>query len=703
MTTRRLAGEKSPYLQQHANNPVDWYPWGEAAFAAAKKRDVPIFLSIGYATCHWCHVMEKESFEDVEAADVLNDGFVPIKVDREERPDVDAVYMTACQMLTGAGGWPLTLFLTPDRKPFFAATYLPKRSGFGRPGLIDLGRKVSQLWKEDRGKLLEAAGGILGHLGTAFGYDADRVPGTDLFDTAYTQLESAFDAEAGGFGGAPKFPTPHRLSFLLLHGHRTGNSRALEMVDQTLSAMRLGGIWDHVGFGFHRYATDQRWFLPHFEKMCYDQALLACVYLEAGQITGRRLFLQTAEEIFDYVGRDMTAPEGGFYAAEDADSEGEEGRFYVWTRDQFRAAVADDELARRWEPILGVAVGGNFAEEATGRQTGANILSMARPLSDWAETLGRTESELAGEWSIVREKLLQARAGRVRPLRDEKILTDWNGLMIAALASGSRILQKPEYGHAARRAAGFVLEKMRGADGRLLHRYGGGEAGIDAMADDYAFFIGGLLALYRTSFDPAHLAAASSLQQQMVDDFWDDAQGGFFLSASGAADLPVRPKELYDGAHPSANAVALENLVALFRLTGDPRWEARAEQLAAAVSGTVRRQPTAFTRLLIGLDAMLRPGKEILVAGEPERSDTRTMLEAVNARYLPASAVVLKSGGNAARLAELAPYTRGMEPIDGRAAAYICSNRSCDRPEVDPKTVFARLHGPEPHGRHSRS
>jgi uncharacterized protein YyaL (SSP411 family) len=647
--------------------------------------------------------MEKESFEDAEAAKVLNDGFVSIKVDREERPDVDAVYMTACQMLTGAGGWPLSLFLTPDRKPFFAATYLPKRSGFGRPGLIDLGSKVSQMWKEQRGKLLEAADGILGHLGTAFRYDTARVSETDLFDAAYTQLQDAFDAEHGGFGGAPKFPTPHRLSFLLLYGHRTGDDRALKMVDQTLRAMRFGGIWDHVGFGFHRYATDTRWFLPHFEKMLYDQALLASVYLEAGQITGRRLFLQTAEEIFDYVRRDMTAPEGGFYAAEDADSEGEEGRFYVWTRDQFRAAVADDEMARRWEPILGVAAGGNFAEEATGRQTGANILSITRPLDAWAETLDRSESELVGEWSILREKLLHARTKRVRPLRDEKILTDWNGLMIAAMAAGSRILQKPEYGRAARRAAGFVLENMRGADGRLRHRYGGGEAGIDALADDYAFFIGGLLALYRTFFDPAYLAAASSLQQQMVDDFWDAAQGGFFLSHSGAADLPVRPKELTDGAHPSANAVALENLVALSRLTGDPQWEKRAEQLAAAVAGTVRRQPTAFTRLLIGMDAMLRPGKEIVIAGEPDRSDTRAMLEAVEARYLPASAVVLKSGGNAARLAELAPYTRGMGAIDGRAAAYLCSDRSCDRPETDPKTVFAALHGTEPSERRSRS
>jgi uncharacterized protein YyaL (SSP411 family) len=703
MTQNRLATEQSPYLQQHADNPVDWFPWGKDAFARAAELDRPIFLSIGYATCHWCHVMEKESFEDPEVAEVLNRNFVSIKVDREERPDVDAVYMTVCQMLTGSGGWPLTLFLTPDRKPFFAATYLPKNSGRGRPGLIDIGTKVGRMWRSDRDRLVDSAGGISGHLGKAFRYLSSSLPGKEIFDTACGQLESTFDRVHGGFGGVPKFPTPHRLSFLLLQGHRTGNRRAIEMVEQTLAAMRLGGIWDHVGFGFHRYATDARWFLPHFEKMLYDQALLAQVYLEAGQLSGGRLFHETAREILTYVLRDMTDAGGGFYAAEDADSEGEEGRFYVWTADEFRSAAGDPDTARRWAQILGVKENGNFSEEATGRPTGTNVLFLPRPLPDWADFFGRAESELEAEWAALREKLMAVRAKRARPLRDEKILTDWNGLMISALAAGARILQVADYGSAARKAARFVLGNMRDADGRLLHRFREGEAGIPAMADDYAFFIGGLLGLYRVFFDPEDLAAAVTLQQQMIEDFWDETGGGFYLTAAAEADLPVRPKELYDGALPSANSVALENLVLMSRLTGDPRWEKRAEQLAVAVAGTVVRQPTAFTRLLGGLDALTRPGWEIVIAGDLDRSDTRALIAAVEARFMPASAVVVKSRDNAKPLERLAPYTRPMGPVDGRAAAYLCTDRTCDRPLTDPEKVRARLGGAGPSAGAARS
>ncbi len=601
MSRNRLASEKSPYLQQHAGNPVNWFPWGPEAFARAAELDRPIFLSIGYATCHWCHVMERESFENAEVADILNDGFVSVKVDREERPDVDAVYMTACQMLTGSGGWPLNLMLTPDRKPFFAGTYLPRHGSFGRPGLIDLGRRIAEMWKTERGRLTSAADGIAGHLVGAFRYAASPDSGEGIFEKAFSQLADDFDPVNGGFGAAPKFPTPHRLSFLLGYGRRTGADRAFEMADRTLSAMRSGGIWDHVGFGFHRYATDQRWFLPHFEKMLYDQALLAKVYLEAGQATGRDRHFQTAEEIFSYVLRDMTDPAGGFYTAQDADSEGEEGRYYVWTEAEFRAVAGDDALARRWGKILGLAAGGNFTPEAGGKNTGANILSMTRPLSAWTKALGRSEPDLAREWRGLREKLREVRSSRVPPLRDEKVLTDVNGLMIAALADGGRLLGSPGYVAAARRAARFILDKMRDEDGRLLHRWRDQEAGIAAMADDYAFFISGLLSLYRAGFDPEDLSRAAQLQDQMIEDFWDAEGGAFFLTAAGDTELPVRPKALYDGAQPSANSVALENLVLLSRLTGDPRYQKRAEHLASAVLGTVLRQPTAFTRFLVGL------------------------------------------------------------------------------------------------------
>ncbi|MGD8367202.1 MAG: thioredoxin domain-containing protein [Desulfobacterales bacterium] len=696
MSRNRLAHEKSPYLQQHADNPVDWFPWGEAAFARAAELDRPVFLSIGYATCHWCHVMEKESFEDPEVAAVLNDGFVSVKVDREERPDVDAVYMAVCQMLTGSGGWPLTLALTPEREPFFAATYLPKTSRFGRPGLIEIGGRIVDLWKNDRGRLLEAASGIRGRLGRAFRYDPSEMPGAEVFDSAFSQLQASFDPVHGGFGGAPKFPTPHRLSFLLRYGHRTGNARAVEMVEKTLTAMRRGGVWDHVGFGFHRYATDAQWFLPHFEKMLYDQALLADVYLKAGRIPGHRRFLQTAEEIFAYVLRDMTDPEGGFYTAEDADSEGEEGRFYVWTADAFRKAAADDQLARRWARILGVTEDGNFAEEASGEKSSANLLSTPQPISAWARRLGFGKEALAGEWKRLCQRLLEIRSRRKRPLRDEKILTDCNGLMIAALADGARILGVPEYGRAARRAARFVLAKMRTPDGRLLHRFRDKEAGIAGMADDYAFLIAGLLALYRAFFDPEDLAAATVLQRQMIEDFWDDADGGFFMTTAEASELPVRPKTLYDGAQPSANSVALENLMRLSRLTGDPQWETRAKGLAASVAGTVVRQPTAFTRLLEALDSMVHPGKAIVIAGEPESPDTRAMLDAAEAPLLPAAAVLLRTGKNARRLAELAPFTRQMAPKDGRAAAYLGSGRNGEEPVTDPGVLSAMLQGDPP-------
>ncbi len=694
MTENRLALEKSPYLQQHAENPVDWHPWGNEAFSRAAAEDKPIFLSIGYATCHWCHVMERESFEDEAAAKVLNDVFIPVKVDREERPDVDAVYMTACQMLTGSGGWPLTVFLTPDRKPFFAATYLPKQSLPGRPGLIDISLRVKELWQSDRKKLLESAEGIAGHLGGAFRFQPSTLPDSGIFSAAFEQLDKTFDEDNGGFGSAPKFPTAHRLSFLLLHGHRTASRRAVHMVKKTLSTMRHGGIWDHVGFGFHRYATDRKWFLPHFEKMLYDQALLARVCLEAGQLTGNRLFLQTAEEIFDYVLRDMTSPGVGFFAAEDADSEGEEGKFYVWTVEAFRNAVGDEALSRRWEPILGLEDRGNFSEEATGKKTGANILYLTDPLHRWARRLGCAEQQVEKEWEKIRKALLAARARRIRPLKDEKILTDWNGLMIAALAAGSRILSNPEYGRAARAAAEYILAAMRKKDGRLLHRSRDGEAGIPAMADDYAFFISGLLQLYRTFFDPIFLEHALVLQRQMDEDFWDEESSGFFLAAEGAADLPVRPKELYDGALPSANSVSLSNLVFLSRITGDPQWEQRARKLAASVAGTVGRQPTAFTQMLTGLDCLLYPSREIVIAGRRDHPDTQAMLKAAGSRMIAADAVIVKDEDTAETLARVASFTRDMGLKEDGATAYVCSGQSCDAPVTDPEELARKLLGP---------
>ncbi|MCB2218582.1 thioredoxin domain-containing protein [Desulfofustis glycolicus] len=602
MVTNRLVHEKSPYLLQHAHNPVDWYPWGDEAFRKAEEEDKPIFLSVGYATCHWCHVMEKESFEDEEAARHLNETFVCIKVDREERADIDSVYMAACQLLTGRGGWPLTVFLGPDKKPFFAGTYIPKTSDIGRTGLVDICRQVKTIWENDRQRLIATADEIAGHVGTAFQFaPADEQLGAGILDATCEELAGAFDERYGGFGGAPKFPTPHRMIFLLKYHQRMGDEKALLMVEKTLQAMRLGGIWDHVGFGFHRYSTDTFWLLPHFEKMLYDQALVAMAYLEAYRLTKNPLYASTAEEIFTYVLRDMTSEAGGFYTAEDADSEGEEGKFYVWTAREFKELLGDEQ-GDLWLRLLNISPDGNFADEATGRRTGVNIPHLTRPLARWAEDLDMEEAELAEQWEKTRATLFQARKQRVPPLKDDKILTDWNGLMIAALAKGARILGNDLYAEASRRAASFITRHLTDESGGLLHRFRDRQAGIAATANDYAFYVHGLLELFRATAEPDFLSTAVNVQEQMIERFWDREHGGFYLTADTAEKLPARPKELYDGATPSANSVAFSNLLHLSRLTGEAKWQDTAGKLNRLFAGTVTRSPSAFAQFMIGLE-----------------------------------------------------------------------------------------------------
>ncbi len=608
----RLIDEKSPYLLQHAHNPVQWYPWGDDAFNIARDENKPVFLSIGYATCHWCHVMEKESFEDSEAAAALNDTFICIKVDREERPDIDAVYMAACQMISGRGGWPLNVMLTPDKKPFFAGTYFPRQSRFGRPGIIDVCRQIKTLWQNNPQKIEDAAQALVGQLGQAFVYPADSVPimDTAILDTAMAQIASSYDSQFGGFDHAPKFPTPHRFMFLLRNYHRTGNAHALEMVSKTLTAMRLGGLWDHVGFGFHRYATDARWLLPHFEKMLYDQALLAIAYIETYQVTQDPFFRQTAEEIFAYVRRDMTDPQGGFYTAEDADSEGEEGKFYVWERAAFNKVAADEAAQIPWSRIFNLHPEGNFSEEATHQKSGTNILHMTRTWEQWAMALGESAQVLTEGWAVLRENLFNIRRQRQAPLKDDKILTDWNGLMIAALAVGARGLEVDSYAAAAQRAVDFIKSRLVQNKGGLLHRYRDGQAGIAGQAGDYAFLIMGLIELYRSTLRVELLEWALDLQAKMDADFWDADQGGYFLTAAEEDELPVRPKELYDGALPSANSVALSNLLLLSRLTGNAHWQERAHAVTQVFAASVARQPAVFTHFLNGLNMALQSGQE---------------------------------------------------------------------------------------------
>jgi hypothetical protein len=691
----RLVFEQSPYLLQHAANPVDWYPWGEEAFERARREDKPVFLSVGYSTCHWCHVMEHESFEDAEVAALMNANFVSIKVDREERPDVDQVYMTVTQAMTGGGGWPMTVVLTPDRVPFFAGTYFPKRGAYGRPGMMELLPRIAAAWRNERESLLGSADQVLSHLRQGRGAGSGDLPGERVLGRAYEDLLRRFDNEEGGFGTAPKFPVPHNLRFLVRYAERSGEERALTMVRKTLDAMRRGGIWDHVGFGFHRYSTDRRWLVPHFEKMLYDQALLALAYLEAYQITGDSAYAETARGIFTYVLRDMTSGEGAFYSAEDADSEGEEGKFYLWRPGETLAILGPDEGAL-FNRIYGISESGNFRDPHTGKQ--ASIPHLARPLASWAAELRVEEAELAARLEASRKKLLAARAKRIHPLRDDKVLTDWNGLMVAAFAVGAQVVEDARYAEAARRAADFMLEKLRDTDGNLFKRWRRGEAGLDATLEDHAFFAWGLLELYEATFEPRYLAEARALAHAMIERFRDEKSGGgFFLSSAGRSDLLVRPKESYDGAIPSGNSVAAVVLVRLGRMTGDPALEKEAEGVLRAFASDLERAPSVQTQMLVALDFLAGPSFEVVVVGTPGAADTRAMISKLRRPFLPRKVVLLRAPGpEGAEISALAPYVAQQTAIEGMATAYVCQNFACQAPTTDPAVMLAALESGTP-------
>ncbi len=602
-TPNRLIREKSPYLLQHAYNPVDWYPWGDEAFEKARREDKPIFLSIGYSTCHWCHVMERESFEDHEVASLMNDAFVCIKVDREERPDIDHVYMTACQVITQSGGWPLTILMTPDQRPFFAGTYIPKRSSFGRVGMLDLTRRVKDLWKNRRSEVLDSAQKIMEALKT---FEKTR-PGPPLdlhvLDKAFEALGKAFDPEWGGFSSAPKFPSPHNIYFLLRYWKRAQRPRALEMVEKTLRCMRLGGIYDHLGFGFHRYSTDRQWLLPHFEKMLYDQALISIAYLEAFEVTQNPLYAETSRQIFQYVLRDMASPDGAFYSAEDADSEGVEGKFYVWGYQEI-INILGPKLGEMFSRVYNILPEGNYLEEATRQRSGKNIIHLKKELPEVASQLGLDREQLERAMLEARTKLFMAREKRVRPAIDDKVLTDWNSLLILALAKGGLILKAPELMEAATRACDFLLKYLKDKDGRLLHRWLDGEAAIHGMVDDYAFLTAALIQLHRTTSEKKYLDEALAFNQIMLDEFWDPSSGGFFFTPNDGEQLIIRKKEIYDGALPSGNSVALGNLVSLGRLTNDPTLLNKADALVRAFSNEISQAPPAYTYFLSAFEEM---------------------------------------------------------------------------------------------------
>jgi len=688
----RLVHETSPYLLQHATNPVDWYPWGREAFKKAKKENKPIFLSIGYSTCHWCHVMAHESFADAEVAALLNRYFVSVKVDREERPDIDSVYMTVTQALTGSGGWPMTVILTPDKEPFFAGTYFPKSARWGRPGLMDLLPKVAQLWENDQDKVLASARQITETLARISSPSLGGPPGPEFPAEAQKELEKQYDAQQGGFGTAPKFPTPHKLSFLLRRYHHSGDPQLLAMVETTLIRMRLGGIFDHVGFGFHRYSTDVNWRVPHFEKMLYDQALLAIVYTEAYQVTGKSVYARTAREILAYVLRDMTSAEGGFYSAEDADSEGVEGKFYLWSTAEIEGVIGPKEAA--WfKQLFNLRPEGNFEDQA-GHTAKGNILYLQKPLSASAADRGLSEDELYERLEAGRRKLYTYREKRVHPFKDDKILTDWNGLMIAALAKAGTVFSEPAYTDAAAKATDFILGQLRDDRGRLLKRYCRGKAGLDAHLNDYAFMVWGLLELYEATFDTGYLKEAIRLNDLMLMHFWDQQHGGLYLMADDSEQLLVRNKEHYDGAIPAGNSVAALNLLRLGHITGNNTYSARSEAIAKAFSVPVARGPAGHAQHMIALEFAFKPSYEVVIAGGRARQDTRAMLAALRKPFIPGKIVIFRPDDpqDADRIVNIAPYSRHMLPRNGKATAYVCQDFVCQLPTTSIEQMLENLH-----------
>jgi uncharacterized protein YyaL (SSP411 family) len=700
--TNRLISEKSPYLQLHAHNPVDWYPWGNEAFEKARRENKPIFLSIGYSTCHWCHVMEAETFSDPAMAEVMNRTVVSIKVDREERPDIDRVYMSYVLNTTGGGGWPMTVFLTPDLKPFFGATYLPPDDRNGKPGFRTLLGRVGTQWATNRAQILEAAKSgtqlIEAQSGTG-STGASKGLDVRVFDRTYQDLRSSYDSAEGGFGPAPKFPRPVLINFLFRYNARAAAKPALDMSLQTLRAMARGGIRDHLGGGFHRYATDREWRVPHFEKMLYDQAQLAIAYTEAYQITKDQAFADVAREILEYVLRDMRGEDGGFYSAEDADSapaagaRPTEGAFYVWTADQLNAALGD-ETARVFAFHYGIEPAGNVParQDVQGELKSQNILTVRHTVAETAARFGKAESDVVSLLTSARRKLADSRAARPRPPRDDKVIVAWNGMMLSAFARAAQVFDERRYLDAARASATFVETRMYDATAKTLkRRYRQGEAEIDALVEDYVFLTQGLLDLYEASFEVKWLAWAVSLQDQQDQLFWDSKNGAYFSTRAGASNILVRMKDDYDGAEPSPNSVAALNLLRLWQMTDRREWQDKATKTFAAQSRQLTQPGLLVPQLASALDFSFAKHKQIVIAGEPGAADTRAMLKLVHDRFIPNKILLLVDGGpSQAALAKWLPFVANMDRREGKATAYICENYACNLPTADLPTA-ARL------------
>ena len=718
MTSRmnRLAQERSPYLLQHAANPVDWYPWGSDAFERARREDKPIFLSIGYSTCHWCHVMEHESFEKAEIASLLNADFVSIKVDREERPDVDRVYMSFVQSTTGSGGWPMSVFLTPELKPFFGGTYFPPTSRWGRPGFTDLLGELARVWKNDRPRVEQAASELLERLkmvtGTgSHGRGESALAGADALDVALDGYQKAFDERNGGFGDAPKFPRPSELLFLLReYARRTARGdlgqAPLRMATDTLRAMALGGMRDHVGGGFHRYSVDAQWRVPHFEKMLYDQAQLVLAYLEAAQATGEDFYAAVAEDTLVYVMRDLTGPEGGFYSAEDADSlppesagdagaRKSEGAFYIWSDAEIgEIAGRDAAIVRR---RFGIEPDGNAPQDPQGEFTGKNLLYIAQSIEDIATRAGVSPEGVVEALERARAEMFTARERRPRPHLDDKVLTAWNGLMIAAFARAARVLPgspaASRYLAAATSAASFIKKTLwQESSQRLLRRYRDGEAAIDAYAEDYAYLVFGLLELFQAGGDPQWLEWARTLQDAQDRLFWDDENAGWFSTSGSDPSVLLRLKEDYDGAEPAAGSVAVLNTLTLESLLGGGTWLSRAERTLARFGPRIGGAGRVVPMMMCGLSAWYAEHSQIVVVGDPAGADALDLQRAVAARYRPFAVVLpVAPGAQQEAVARLMPFVGPMGLRDGRATAYVCQDFACREPVTDAAALTAQL------------
>jgi uncharacterized protein YyaL (SSP411 family) len=676
-----LINETSPYLQQHAHNPVDWYPWNEEALARSRAEDKPILLSIGYSACHWCHVMERESFEDEEIARVMNENFVNIKVDREERPDLDQIYMNAVQMMTGHGGWPLTVFLTPDLVPFYGGTYFPPVDRHNIPGFPRVLLGVAQGYRANPEEIAQTASSVLGELRRmSAARESNGALGAELLDTAARSLSRSYDPRYGGFGSAPKFPSPMSLEFLLLTYKRTGDEEALQKVTHTCRRMAEGGMYDQLGGGFHRYSTDARWLVPHFEKMLYDNAQLSRLYLHVFQVTGDEFFRRIAEETFEYVLREMTDQSGGFYSTQDADSEGVEGKFFVWSKDEI-AQLLGEEDATLFSAYYGVTAEGNFEDE--------NILNVPRPAAEVARELNVSTEQLREAVVRGRDVLFEIREKRIKPGRDEKMIAAWNGMMLASFAEAAAVLDREDFSEVARKNAGFILDNLR-PDSRLLHVYKDGEAKHHAFLDDYAWVASALYTLYETTGESRWLRESLALAEEMIAEFWDAEDGGFFYTGASGEKLIVRHKDFFDNATPSGNSVAADLLLRLAALTENEGYARKAVATFRLVRDALERYPSAFGYMLGALDFHLATPREIVIVGGADDPATHALKREVWDRFIPHK-VVAASVGEDEAATNLVPLLRDRVRIGGRPTVYVCENYACLQPVTDPRDLAAQL------------